>query len=103
MARGIVDHLADEVVAFAIAAIRRLQLSRETVPVTLSGGLFRTRDLAFFERIRLGITAAAPSARISVLDAPPVIGAGLLGLDALAASAAAKARLRAGISGHSRE
>ena len=39
------------------------------------------------------------------LGVPPglTIGAGLLGLDALAASAAAKARLRAGISGHSRE
>jgi N-acetylglucosamine kinase-like BadF-type ATPase len=95
VARGIVDHLADQVVEFATAAIRRLRLTRSAVPVVLSGGLFRTADGPFHDRIRRGVTDVAQFATIRVLDVPPVLGAALLGLDALGATAEAHGRLRA--------
>ena len=97
VAGRIVDQLADEVVSFATAAIVRLRLSREPVPVVLSGGLFRGNDEGFLARIRAGITRVAPAARVSVLAPPPVLGAALLGLDALDASAGATKRLRAAL------
>jgi N-acetylglucosamine kinase-like BadF-type ATPase len=97
VARGIVDWLADEAAALARSAIRALRLSRLDVEVVLSGGIFRNKDEAFHERIRAGILATAPRARVVALTAPPVVGAALLGLDRLeiADREAAEQRLRA--------
>jgi N-acetylglucosamine kinase-like BadF-type ATPase len=101
VARSIIDDLADEVVAWARAMIRRLHLTRRDVPVVLSGGVFRTTYGPFFERIRAGVAAVAPAAQVEPLRAPPVLGSALLGLDRLelgsAAHAAAEARLRAAL------
>ena len=98
VARAIVDDLGDEVVAWAVAMIRRLHLTRTDVPVVLSGGIFRATYEPFVARIRSLIQAVAPAARVEPLVAPPVLGAALLGLDRLdrgpAARAAAEARLR---------
>jgi N-acetylglucosamine kinase-like BadF-type ATPase len=94
VARSIVDRQADEVVTMANAAIRRLRMSRLDVHVVLGGGIFRNRYPPFFERIERGIHALAPTAHVSVLSAPPVVGAALLGLDRIEAPAAAKARVR---------
>ncbi len=87
VARAIVDRLADEIVAWAAAAIRRLRLQRRDPDVVLAGGVFQAEDRVFFERIESGITAVAPAARVSRLVAPPVVGAALLGLDRLAGGA----------------
>jgi N-acetylglucosamine kinase-like BadF-type ATPase len=81
VARAIVDRLADEIVAWARAAIRRLRLQRRGPDVVLAGGVFRTEDRAFYERIESRIAAIAPAARVSRLAAPPVVGVALLGLD----------------------
>ncbi len=81
VARGIVDGLADELAGMALAAMRRLGIVRQAVPVILAGGVFRTRDAAFHARLRAAILEAAPRARIEPLDVPPVVGAALLGLD----------------------
>jgi len=100
VARSIVDHEADEVVACAIAAIRRTRLATRDPDVVLAGGIFRAEDAAFYERIRAGICAVAPAARIRRLEAPPVVGAALLGLDRLLGSttpAAIERRLRAAL------
>jgi N-acetylglucosamine kinase-like BadF-type ATPase len=101
VAGAIVDDVADEVVAWAVAMIRRLHLTRRDVPVVLSGGLIRTSYAAFHDRIRAGILAVAPAARIQALTVPPVVGAALLGLDRLELSATARpdaeGRLRAGL------
>src|SRR5581483_9565390 len=86
--------LIDELAATANAAIRRLRLTRLTFDVVLGGGIFRNHDGAFTARIRDGINAVAPGATMRRLDAPPVVGAALLGLDALKAKPAAKERLR---------
>jgi N-acetylglucosamine kinase-like BadF-type ATPase len=81
-AREAADFLADEIVAFVRAAVVRLNLQDEPVEVVLGGGIFDTSDAAFHERVADGIRAAAPRAVLVPLDAPPVLGAALLGLDA---------------------
>jgi N-acetylglucosamine kinase-like BadF-type ATPase len=98
VARSIIDRLADELVGMAAALIRRLRLGRLDPEVVLAGGVFRTGDRAFHERLEAGILAAAPRAQLRRLTAPPVLGAALIGLDRLApggaTSPAAEARLR---------
>lgn len=97
VAREIVDRQADEIVTMAGAAIRRLRLSALDVEVVLGGGVFRNDDPVFFDRIREGISEVAPLARVHVLEAPPVTGAVLLGLDRLGAGKGAAGRLRAAL------
>ncbi|HEY5521488.1 MAG TPA: BadF/BadG/BcrA/BcrD ATPase family protein [Candidatus Limnocylindrales bacterium] len=84
VARAIIDRLADELAGMAGALIRRLHLTRLDVEVVLAGGVFRTRDEAFYERLHQGLLGAAPRARFVHLDSPPVAGAVLLALDELA-------------------
>lgn len=96
-ARQIVDRQADEIVIMASAAIRRLRMRDLEVDVVLGGGIFRNGFPPFFQRIDRGIHEVAPSARIVVLAAPPVVGAAMLGLDGVGASAAARARVRRGL------
>jgi N-acetylglucosamine kinase-like BadF-type ATPase len=100
VARSIVDRMADEVVAWATAAIRRLRMQRLDPHVVLAGGVFRAEDPAFYDRIRAGIGAVAPAANVRRLAAPPIVGAALLGLDRLCGGVTAaklEARLRAGL------
>ena len=99
VARSIIDRQADELVAMAGAIIRRLRLARLAPDVVLAGGVFAARDESFETRIRSGIRAVARDARVVRLDARPVLGVGLLGLDAVLPSdadrhAAAVRRLR---------
>jgi N-acetylglucosamine kinase-like BadF-type ATPase len=97
VARSIVDRQADEVVTMAVTAIRRLRMARLDVDVVLGGGIFRNGFAPFFHRIDEGITNAAPRATVTVLTAPPVVGAALLGMDRIGAPRAATARLRAAL------
>lgn len=93
-ARLAADQLADEVVAFVAAAVRRLDVADTEVEVVLGGGIFATADAGFHARVADGIRAVAPRSILRTLEAPPVLGAALLGLDAIGADAAAKTRLR---------
>jgi N-acetylglucosamine kinase-like BadF-type ATPase len=88
VAREIIDGLADELARMALAAIRRLGLLRREVPVILAGGVFRTSDAAFHERLAGAILRTARRARIERLAVPPVSGAVLLGFDARSADPA---------------
>jgi N-acetylglucosamine kinase-like BadF-type ATPase len=97
VARSVVDRQADEVVAMAGVAIRRLRMTRLDVDVVLGGGVFRARDPGFLERIRTRLYDVAPAARVRVLTAPPVMGAALLGLDRLGGGRAARERIRAAL------
>ena len=97
VARGLIDELADEVVATANAAIRRLRVTARDVDVILGGGVFRSNDRRFMRRIAAGIAGVAPDAVIRKLVAPPVLGAALIGLDAVNATRPARARLRAAL------
>lgn len=94
VSRALIDELADEVVANANAAIRRLRMASRSFEVILGGGVFRSGDGRLLSRIKTGITAVAPHAEMRRLDAPPVLGAALLGLDELRAGKAAHERLR---------
>ncbi len=97
-ARAIVDRQADEVVAWATAAIRRVRLGRLDPDVVLAGGVFRAEDPAFYARIDAGVRVVAPLARLVRLAVPPVVGAALIGLDRQtggATPADVEARLRA--------
>ncbi|HYM83017.1 MAG TPA: BadF/BadG/BcrA/BcrD ATPase family protein [Candidatus Dormibacteraeota bacterium] len=100
VARGIVDRLADEIVAWATAAIRRAHLGRLDPDVVLAGGVFRAEDPEFYSRIEAGVRSVAPASRLARLTAPPVVGSALLGLDRLdgmSTPADVEARLRAGL------
>jgi N-acetylglucosamine kinase-like BadF-type ATPase len=87
--------LADEVVAMATAIIGRLGVADREVEVVLGGGIFDSPHPGFSDRVEAGIRLVAGRARFRRLDAAPVLGAALLGLDAIGASDAARARLRA--------
>jgi N-acetylglucosamine kinase-like BadF-type ATPase len=104
VARGIVDHLADELAVMAAALARRTGLTRRDPEVVLAGGIFKTDDAAFHAGLAERIRAAIPGARIVRLDAPPVLGAALIGLDRLNGGLrdpAVQTRLRAAIEGWS--
>jgi hypothetical protein len=76
------------------AAIKRLRMSRLDVHVVLGGGIFRNGFAPFFERIDAGVRQIAPAATVSVLTAPPVVGAALLGLDRIGSPQRTKERVR---------
>lgn len=95
MAAGIVRRLADEVIAYARAALSRLELTGADPDVVLGGGLLRALPLREVETIERGVHAVAPDARVRVANSEPIVGAVLLGLDALAAQASAGRRARA--------
>jgi N-acetylglucosamine kinase-like BadF-type ATPase len=86
VSREILDRLADELATMALAIIRRLGMTRLDVDVSLAGGVSRAADPSFEGRIEAGIRSVASRARFRRLDAPPVLGAALLGLDAMASS-----------------
>jgi N-acetylglucosamine kinase-like BadF-type ATPase len=96
VARALIDRLADELATMATAIIHRLHVTRRSPEVVLVGGVFRSSDPAFRERLGDGIRRAAPGARIARLEARPVLGSALLGLDALGVrpGGAAEDRLR---------
>ena len=83
VARAIVDRLADELTAMAGAMLRRLHLTRLDPEIVLGGGVFRTDETGFYERLDTSIRRIAPRARLVRLGAPPVAGAALSALDRL--------------------
>jgi N-acetylglucosamine kinase-like BadF-type ATPase len=83
VARGIVDRLAGELANMAVALARRTRLTREDPDVVLAGGVFRAEDPAFVAQIDASVRRVVPAARLLVLASPPVLGAALLGIDAL--------------------
>ncbi|WP_407706446.1 N-acetylglucosamine kinase [Streptomyces scopuliridis] len=95
VARSVVDRLAEEVVVLAAVALGKLGLLDEEVPVLLGGSVLAARHPQLDARIAELLAARAPKAVIGVVTAPPVLGAALLGLDQVGASAEAHARLGA--------
>ncbi|WP_328400517.1 ATPase [Streptomyces sp. NBC_00390] len=94
VARSLVKRMADEVVAMSTVALARLQLLDEEVPVLLGGSVLAARHPELEDRIRALLAVRAPKAVVDVVTAAPVLGAGLLGLDRVGATAGARARLR---------
>ncbi|MFG1672111.1 N-acetylglucosamine kinase [Streptomyces sp. Y7] len=94
VARSLVDRLADEVVAMATVALTRLDLLEEETPVLLGGSVLAARHPQLIDSIRDLLTIRAPKAVPNVVTASPVLGAALLGLDAVRAPTDTHARLR---------
>jgi N-acetylglucosamine kinase-like BadF-type ATPase len=94
VALELVDRLADEVVAFARAALTRLGLLGDSVEVLVGGGLMREADGRLAAAIDAGVRELGPQISARVVREPPIVGAVLLGLDAIGADPVAHARAR---------
>jgi N-acetylglucosamine kinase-like BadF-type ATPase len=94
-ARAVVDRQAEEVFLLVQAAVDRLALRDQPIDVVLGGGVLATRHPQLIEGVSRRVAAYAPRASLLVVDDPPVVGAALLGLDALGASPEAEIAARA--------
>jgi N-acetylglucosamine kinase-like BadF-type ATPase len=93
VAAGLVARLADEISRMVLIAMRRLALSTSDTEVVLGGSVLTAGHTRLLDRLGELIRAGAPAARIRVIQARPVIGAALLGLDRIGADPAAHRRL----------
>ena len=94
VAADVVRRQAGEVCVMALAAMRRLGLGDQPVPVVLGGGVLTARDPLLTSEITQRLADEAPLATPCIVDIPPVAGAALLGLDHIGAPPGAQARLR---------
>jgi N-acetylglucosamine kinase-like BadF-type ATPase len=94
VSRGLVETQARELAAMAVSALRRLRLLRAGAEVVLAGGVVRGGGEPFVALVRDAVLAAAPSARVGVLQVAPVAGAALLALDELGLAAAVAPAVR---------
>jgi N-acetylglucosamine kinase-like BadF-type ATPase len=94
VAAGIVDRLAEEVVALAGAALARLELTNEPAEVLLGGGLLQAGDGRLLAAIENGLHELGPGLVVRPTASPPIVGAALLALDELGAPPEAQERLR---------
>ncbi|WP_235500384.1 N-acetylglucosamine kinase [Leifsonia sp. Root227] len=89
VAGALVDRQAEEIVVFAATTLRRLDLLDRPVPVVLGGGVIGARDARLLNAVEAGLAERAPLAHIELVTAAPILGAGLLALEAAGADAAA--------------
>jgi len=94
VAAGIADRLVSETTAFVRVALEGLELTSQPADVVLGGGLFQGDGSWLVDRIAQRLAAVAPAASVRPVDSPPIVGAALLGLDDLDASAEAQRRAR---------
>ena len=106
VAAGIRDRLVDEIVALARATVVGLGLQGEEVEIVVGGGLMRGAEPNLLARLETGLRAVGPGLSLRRTSLPPIVGAALLGLDAVGASREAQARVRAelaaAVEGHER-
>ncbi|MFJ4774984.1 N-acetylglucosamine kinase [Streptomyces sp. NPDC088762] len=95
VALSLVHRQAEEIATMATVALRRLDLLAEEVPVVLGGSVLAARHPQLNGRVEELLAERAPYARVTVVTAPPVLGAALLGLDALGAPVRAREKVRA--------
>jgi N-acetylglucosamine kinase-like BadF-type ATPase len=84
---GIVDRQAEEIVALAVAALGRLDLLGTAVPVVLGGGVLAAGDARLLGGVERLLATGAPLARIEFVASRPILGAALLTLETVGASA----------------
>jgi N-acetylglucosamine kinase-like BadF-type ATPase len=94
VARRLIERLAEEIVLFALKALRDLDLLDREADVVLGGGMLRRGSGLLHEEVVARLHERAPAARPLVAVDPPVLGATLAALDAAGASDAAHERLR---------
>ncbi len=93
-AADVVRRQAEEVVALALAAMRRLDVLDEPIDVVLGGGVITAGHAQLMDEIHRLLGDRAPLATTTVVGTPPVVGAALLGLDRIGAPAPARERLK---------
>ncbi|TMM30179.1 MAG: ATPase [Actinobacteria bacterium] len=94
VAAEIVDRLASEIVAMARVALERLELSEEPAEVLLGGGLLQSGDGRLSGAVEAELRRVAPDVIVRAPSSPPIVGAALLGLDAIKAPPEAQRRAR---------
>lgn len=94
IAQHIVDRQSDEIAVMASAALRRLGLGDTPVPVVLGGGVVQSGDARLLAGIDSALARLVPLAHAVVVDAPPILGAGLLALESAGATPEAVERAR---------
>jgi N-acetylglucosamine kinase-like BadF-type ATPase len=102
VALSLIERQAGEVTTMGVTAISRLGLDADRdikeIPVVLGGGVLEARNPLLTDAITRRLAKLAPTAVARVVDAAPVTGAALLGLDYLGADPSAETRLRASYS-----
>jgi len=83
----IVERQADEIAIGAVAMLRRLGMLHTPVDVVLSGGVIRGGGALLHSETHRRIHTECPTATITNLNVPAVIGAALLAFDALGITA----------------
>jgi N-acetylglucosamine kinase-like BadF-type ATPase len=94
VAAEIVDRLSAEIVAMARVALERLELAGEPAEVLLGGGLLQTGNGRLSSSVEAELRRIAPHVSVTAPSSPPIVGAALLGLDAIGASPEAQEQLR---------
>jgi N-acetylglucosamine kinase-like BadF-type ATPase len=94
VAVDVVRRQADEIVALAVTSIRRLGALEEPIDVILGGGVVTAGHPLLMDEITRLLVASAPLAVPRIVEAPPIVGAALLGLDRVDAADGAQERLR---------
>ena len=94
VAHGLVERQAEEITALVTVALERLQLAEVVTPVMLGGSVLAARHPQLHSGVLRRLALRAPNATVHVVPAPPVLGAGLLALDAVGAPVAAHRTLR---------
>jgi N-acetylglucosamine kinase-like BadF-type ATPase len=94
VAERLVRRQAEEVVALAVAAMRRLDVLDERFDVILGGGVLTAGHPLLMDDIHRLLLEQAPLASTTVVRTPPVVGAALLGLDRIGAPSSAGEKLR---------
>jgi N-acetylglucosamine kinase-like BadF-type ATPase len=96
VAADVVRRQAAEVVALAVAAVRRLDVLDAPIDVVLGGGVITAGHPLLMDEITRLLAEQAPLAVARVVEAPPIVGAALLALDRVSAPPEAQAVLRSG-------
>jgi N-acetylglucosamine kinase-like BadF-type ATPase len=98
VAAALVARLVDEIATFVEVAVRRLELvESEPVDVVLGGGMLQHAAEPLLDAIRARLAGVRPALRVRPTATPAIVGAALLGLDALGAGPAAQRRARSEI------
>jgi N-acetylglucosamine kinase-like BadF-type ATPase len=99
VAAAIVDRLVVEVAAMARVALTRLGLERQPIEVLLGGGLLQTASEKLLQAIAAALDDTGPAITVRSTRSPAIVGAALLGLDAVDARSEAQERLRQELGG----
>lgn len=87
VALSVVRRQADEVIAFAMAALTRLDLLDTDTEVVLGGGVLAAREPVLLDPIVAALARSAPRSRLTIPRLTPIVGSVLLGLEHLAGGA----------------